>query len=51
VLFFSYAIETQTTLIKVIEKIALVFEFELEKLYEWHREFDYLLSQHALQLI
>ena len=51
VVFFSYAIETQTTLIKVIEKIALVFEFELEKLYEWQREFDYLLTQHALQLI
>jgi hypothetical protein len=51
VLFFSYAIETQTTLIKVIEKIALVFEFELEKLYEWQREFDHLLTQHALQLV
>ncbi len=51
VLFFSYAIETQTTLSKVIEKIALVFEFELEKLYEWQREFDYLLTQHALQFI
>ncbi len=49
--FFAYTFEDQISLIKVIEKIALVFEFDLEKLYEWQREFHYLLSQQALNLI